>query len=380
MKIAFATTFDSNDVTNWSGTPFHMAKGFIEHGIEVERIGNLKRHLPPNFKLIQAWKKHVCQQRESPRFNVPVARAYSQQVAKRLVHTNVDAILSPLINPIAYLNSNKPVILWTDALYASLVGFYPVFCNHSANSIAQGNAISLACLEHSKLAIFSSDWAARGAIELYGISKDKVKVVPYGANMDCDHTMDDIRAMLKTRSRTTLKLLFIGKQWHRKGGDIVFNVAKALHAAGQPVELNFVGCMPPKDVEIPPYIKCHGFISKKTPEGVEKISRLFRESHFLFLPARAEACAIAFCESSAFGLPILSSHVGGISTVVKDNINGMTFGLDADPSVYCEYIMALMQNYSQYEELCLSSFNEFQTRLNWQAAVGSVKKLIQEVV
>jgi glycosyltransferase involved in cell wall biosynthesis len=380
MKLAYATTFDSADVNNWSGTPFYMTNGFAAQDVEIERIGNLARRLPRNFKIIQAWKKFACNQRESPRFNIVAAKYYSEQVAKKLAQSKAQAIVSPLINPIAYLDARQPAVLWTDALYSSLVGFYPVFSNHSTSSIEQGNAITQACLDRCKLAIFSSDWAARAALELYGTSKEKVKVIPYGANIDCKHTLDDIRNVVKKRSRETIKLLFIGKHWHRKGGDIVFKVAKALHAAGQSIELNFVGCYPPKEFEIPSYIKCHGFISKRTPEGIEKIRRLLMESHFLFVPSRGEAFGIVFCEANAFGLPCLTSYAGGISTIVKDNINGMTFGLDATPERYCEYIINLMKDYSRYEELALSSFNEYQTRLNWNVAIKTAKNLIQEII
>ena len=376
MKFAFASTFDSRDVANWSGTPYYMAESFKQAGVEIDYIGNLKRKVQPLFKLKQAWKKVACGQRESPRFNVYAAKHYSAQATQKLKHMHVDAIVAPQIHPICYLESKKPIILWTDGLYASLIGFYPGFSSHSASSIKQGNIITKECLSRCEFAVFSSDWAARTAIEIYGASRDKVKVVPFGANIQCHHTLTDIREMLALRSRDTVKLLFLGKHWDRKGGDTVFNVAKALHAAGQAVELNFVGCHPPKGIEIPSYITCHGFISKRTAEGVEKIRRLLRESHFLFVPSRAEACAIAFCEANAFGLPVLSSYVGGISTVIKDNINGMTFALDAPVSLYTTYIMQLMQDYSCYEEMALNSFHEYKTRLNWEVATAAVKKLL----
>ena len=379
MKIAYATTFDARDVKSWSGTPFHMSNAFIDAGDSVDYIGNLSRKLSPHFKLMQFWKKIASGQRESPRFNKVAAKYYSEQVANQLKKLSADIVISPLINPIAYLDCKQPIVLWTDALYASLLGFYPGFSEHSANSVKQGNCITRECLSRCSLAIFSSDWAARSALEIYGASKDKVKVVPYGANMRNHPTLNEIRAQLTKRSRETIKFLFVGKHWDRKGGEIVFNVVQALHAAGHAVELNFVGSYPPKDVEIPSYIHCHGFISKRTPEGVEKITRLFHESHFLFLPSRAEACAISFCEANAFGLPVLTTYVGGISTVVKDNINGMTFALDASEKTYCDYVSTLMQDYSRYEALALSSFNEYETRLNWNAAVKTVKSLISAV-
>jgi glycosyltransferase involved in cell wall biosynthesis len=379
MKMAFATTFDGRDVSKWSGTPFHMANAFEREGMSVEYIGQLKRRLPPFFKIKQLWKQITCGQRDSPRFNIAVAKYYSEQVLQQLTSLNTDVILAPQINPVAYLESKKPLIVWTDALYSSLVAFYPGFSTHSADTIEQGNIIVRECLSRCQLALFSSDWAARTALEIYGTSKDKVKVVPFGANLKTRNTLSDIRTMLASRSRTKVKLLFLGKHWDRKGGDIVFRVAKALHAAGQPVELHFVGCMPPKNTEIPSFIHCYGFISKRTPEGIMQITQLLRESHFLFVPSRAEAYGIVFCEANAYGLPCLTSFVGGISTIVKDNINGMTFALEAEPSLYCEYIMKLMQNYAEYEALALSSFNEFETRLNWEVSVKKVKELMKQL-
>ena len=65
MKLGFTTTFDSHDVNNWSGTPFYMAHAFSEQqGVEVERIGNLKRQLPAYFKLKQFYKKIANLQRD----------------------------------------------------------------------------------------------------------------------------------------------------------------------------------------------------------------------------------------------------------------------------------------------------------------------------
>jgi glycosyltransferase involved in cell wall biosynthesis len=379
IKLAFATTFDAHNISKWSGTPFHMANAFEEEGIPIEYIGQLKRRLPAFFKIKQLWKQLASGERDSPRFNIVTARYYSEQVSKQLQSLTVDAIIAPQINPVAYLESKKPLILWTDGLYSSLVGFYPGFSSHSTDTIRQGNIITRECLSRCRLALFSSDWAARTSIEIYGTDKDKVKVVPFGANLKTHNTLTDIRTMLANRSRTVVKLLFLGKHWDRKGGDIVFRVVKALHAAGQPVELHFVGCMPPAGTDIPAFIHCHGFISKRTPEGVAQMTKLLRESHFLFVPSRAEAYGIVFCEANAYGLPCLTSFVGGISTIVKDNINGMTFALDADPQIYCRYIISLMQNYAQYEELALSSFHEFDTRLNWKIAVKTVTKLIREL-
>lgn len=375
MRIAYTTTFDARDVHNWSGTPYHMSKAFNDAGMEVDYIGSLSRKLPPLFKVKQTWNKYITGMRESPRFNITAAKHYSQQVAAKLVTSRADVVVSPLFNPISYLDCRQPIVLWTDAVYAALLGFYPPFAHHSANTIAQGNAMTAECLKRCSLAIFSSEWAANSAIELYGVSKEKVKVVTYGANLSASLPIDEVKSHIQKRSPRTIKLLFLAKSWERKGGDIVVNVAKALYAAGHPVELNIVGYTP-KLKEIPSYIYLHGFISKQTPEGKAKLAALLNESHFLFLPSRADACPMVFAEANAHGLPCLTSYVGGIASAVKDNINGMTFALDAPIDTYCEYITNTLSNPERYQDLALSSLNEYHSRLNWQSAIANVKRLI----
>src|SRR3990167_1115131 len=372
MKIAYATTFDARDVHNWSGTPYHMSHALKNACVEIEYIGSLKRKLPPFFKWKQVFKKWACDQRESPRFNRFAANHYSQQVMQQLKSLSVDAILAPLINPIAYLDCKQPIILWTDALYAALLGFYPPFFYHSPSSMQQGNEITAACLSRASLAIFSSDWAARSALELYGISKEKVKVVPFGANIDSYPNYSDVQTIIKNRSHHTIKLLFLAKEWERKGGEVVLAVTKALHDAGHSVELTLIGCTPKNLNPIPAYIQPLGFISKFNLEGKLKIQNLLKESHFLFVPSRAEAYGIVFCEANAFGMPCLTTYVGGIGTIVKDHLNGMTFALDASIQTYCDYIVNMMQDRKRYEALALSSYNEFITRLNWKVATEQV--------
>lgn len=211
MRIAYTSTFNAQEVKHWSGTPYHMAQAFSQQGHTVEYIGDLQRITPRFFKLNQLYHQYLLQQRLSPRFNVAIAKQYSAQVQKRLP-THCDLILSPLINPIAYLDCKQPIVLWTDAVYSALLGFYPPFASHSAYTIAQGNEITQACLSRCHLAIFSSDWAARGAIELYGIDPHKVKVVPFGANLETYPSFLEVQQQIKQRVTNKIKLLFFSKK------------------------------------------------------------------------------------------------------------------------------------------------------------------------
>src|SRR3990167_1462221 len=278
MRLAYASTFNSQDIKKWSGTPYYMSHAFSKQDMEVDYIGSLKRKLPLFFKFKQVCKQYLVGERESPRFNTVSAAYYSEQVKQQLATTKADVVLAPQINPIAYLECKQPIVLWTDGLYAARLGFYHAFAYHSPSSVQQGNIITAECLSRCSLAIFSSEWAAQSAIQLYGTKRDKVKVVPFGANIEQAPTLSQVRELIKHRHKNIIKLLFIGKDWHRKGGDKVLAVAKALHNSGQAVELTLVGSYPPKTAEMAPYVRCLGFISKRKPEGLTKINQLLSES------------------------------------------------------------------------------------------------------
>ena len=203
-----------------------------------------------------------------------------------------------------------------------------------------------------------------------------MKVVPFGANVTCDRTLHDIDLMSRAKNFAICKLLFVGVDWVRKGGDIAFWVAELLNQRGIRTELHVVGCNPTS--ELPDFVKLHGFISKKTEEGRKSLDVLMAESHFLILPATAECYGLVFAEASSFGLPSLATKVGGISTVIQDGKNGHTFPLDELPESYCDYIETFMSSKQAYRELALSSFREYSERLNWSSAGRNVYNLIQE--
>jgi hypothetical protein len=102
-------------------------------------------------------------------------------------------------------------------------------------------------LSRCKLAIFSSEWGAQSAIDHYNFDPSKLKVVPFGANLECDRRLDDIRKIVDARPIDKCKLLFVGLEWINKGGDVAYQVAKELNRSGIRAELTVVGCQPVVD-------------------------------------------------------------------------------------------------------------------------------------
>jgi len=380
MKLAYVTQYDSTNIINWSGLGYYIAQSLLENNILVEYIYPLKEKYSIFFKGKQYLYKYLFNKKYLRDREPVILKSYAQQIAKKLSGRSIDIVFSPGTIPIAYLECKQPIVFWTDSTFAGMIDFYPNWSNLSKKTIWNGNTMERFALNRCSLAIYSSEWAAQTAINYYKIDPSKIKVIPFGANIECNRNLEDIKEMVNLRSSNKCKLLFLGVDWLRKGGDVALKVAEELNKSGLETELTIIGCKPILNKPLPNFVKTLGFISKKTEKGKSEINSLLAKSHFLIVPSRAEAFGVVFCEANSFGVPCLSTNVGGIPTVIKDGLNGKTFSKDANIDEYCKYISNLFLNYSHYKKLALSSFNEYQNRLNWSVAGEAVKKLLEDLI
>jgi glycosyltransferase involved in cell wall biosynthesis len=385
MELAYVTTYDARSlggVQEWSGTGYYIAQSLENQSLPLHYIGPLND--PFFLKVNRAFQRryyHLFHRKNYQKDADPLTlKNYARQIEQKMKGKAFDIVFSATANPIAYLDCDYPIIFWADGTFAAIQDFYPLYRNLPLTVIQDWHRMEEMALQKCTLAIYASDWAATSAINDYGADPAKVRVVPFGANTHSPFTVETIKDKIAARPRDCCKLLFMAVEWERKGGDLVYQVAKQLNQSGLKTELTIVGCHPPLKEEIPDFVNIVGFISKSTLEGKNKIAKLIAESHFLIVPSLAECYGLVFCEANAFGVPCISRRVGGIPTIVKDHINGFLFDLNAEVHEYCDYICQIFSNYPRYKELAFSSFNEYESRLNWRIAGQRVKSLLESIL
>ena len=392
MKIACVSVYDATTKKGWSVRGYYQAQSLKNQGVEIEYFP-LSRNLL--FSLLSIVKygyyklQNQCYVNGRDRF---LLRYYSRELSKRLSKADVDLVFSPIGGPywqqeqVAYLECDQPIVFWTDASLKGFMNafeFNPLTPHHMRlckESVRDGLANERSLLSRCSLAIYTSDWAAQSAVKNYSISPAKVKVVPFGPYLERNITLNDVSRLVNSRSPHKCKLLFVGTDWHMKGGDMALNVAQELNRKGLRTTLTVVGCDPIVSGPLPSFVRPLGYINTSTREGSDVISKLYSESHFLIMPSLCETFGVVFCEASSFGVPSLATNVAGIPTAIKDGLNGKTFPLDANAEDYCDYVLNLFSNFSDYKALALSSFNQYQSRLNWSVAGQTVKTLMMQLL
>jgi glycosyltransferase involved in cell wall biosynthesis len=382
MRIAYVTTYDARDVRQWAGTGFYAAQALSDAGADVNFIGPLD---PPLQNALPVRVRERLYSRllrnrlgaYHSGFEPSVLRHYASQVEHRIRKTPVDVVFSPGTLPIAYLSTDLPIVFWSDATFAVMEGFYPAYSHLHHRAIRIGHAYEHAALKKAALALYSSAWAARSAVRDYGADPSRVKVVPYGANIACERTVDDVVRASQRRSASVCRLLFIGQDWERKGGPQAVRIAADLRARGIESELTVVGCTPPETESVPEFVRVLGFVAKTTEAGCHTLNQLFAESHFFLLPTVADCTPIVFAEANSFGVPVITTAVGGIATLIRTGVNGVTFSPQASPEDYGRSIAELFTDRIRYTALVRTSFEEYHNRLNWRVAGDTVMRYMK---
>lgn len=152
-----------------------------------------------------------------------------------------------------------------------------------------------------------SHWTRDSLIRDYGVSAERIDVVPPGVDLQLWKPANT------ERRAGPLRILFVGGDLYRKGGATLLETFRMLPRGS--AELHLV-----TRSQITPEEGVHTYYTMR-PNSPELIA-LYQSADVFVLPTEAEAFGIAAIEASAAGLAIIATAVGGLADVVSDGETG----------------------------------------------------------
>jgi glycosyltransferase involved in cell wall biosynthesis len=261
-----------------------------------------------------------------------------------------------------------------------MLNYYPWYCGLSQAASRDGLECDTLALRRSRLAIYSSAWAAKSAIDRHGGDPAKIRVLPFGANLESGFEESELEALIPQRLARPWQFLLVGVDWTRKGADIALQVVGELNRRGFPSELVVADCQPPRSMgDLSRYLKLEGFLDKQTTSGHGRLAELYRSALFYFMPSRAEAYGIVYCEANAFGVPCLATDTGGVCSLIQDGVNGQCFATEEPTNTYADVILSTITP-GGYPIMARNSLRLSRERLNWNASVASLIPSLRSIV
>ena len=208
-----------------------------------------------------------------------------------------------------------------------------------------------------------SRWLQEDLIKNTGVDKKKVHCVGGGCNIDYTK-VDDV-------DKESNKILFVGKDFERKGGQLVVRAYKIinkkypgkykLYIAG-PAEM-------PAEVKGVPGIEFLGCIS------TEELVKYYNLCDIFVMPSYFEAYGIVFAEALIYGLPCIGRNAFAMKEFIKDGENGYLINEDNDE--YLADKMLQLLNNDEIKGYVKGKRQQYIKEYSWNSVAEKIIKVMK---
>ena len=294
----------------------------------VSHAGNLRRALADAAGVDIRWRDLSFDQprlrdRVPPRSNWTIRSSLDARRAVRemhreapldclFVHTHVPAtLMGPIMARIPTVVSIDATPVQIDALGDSY--------NHRVRSGPLEGAkwrLHRDCFRNASSLVAWSRWAADSLVDDYQADRESIDVIPPGV------VLSQWRRPRRDRaSDGTVKVLFVGGDFDRKGGNLLLDAVARLNEEAPERELEVMvelHLVTTADVPERPGVHVHRGLTSNSAELIE----LYHRSDIFALPTRGDCTPLVLAEAAAAGLPTIATGVGAIRETVLDGVTG----------------------------------------------------------
>lgn len=139
----------------------------------------------------------------------------------------------------------------------------------------------------------NTEWTA-AAIQALGVDRSSIAVCAPPCGVTDPGPIE--------RDWSALHVVFIGKDWERKGGPLLVDAFNTLRRERPEATLTIVGCEP--DVARPG-IEVLGFLAKDSPADSAQLDQALRRATVFAMPSHWESTGIVYMEAATYGLPLV---------------------------------------------------------------------------
>lgn len=222
------------------------------------------------------------------------------------VHTTTIALLSPLHLP------RKPLILSTDGTpnKRGMRDWYGLKPEGPIGAELKRKLYG-SIFQRADAFVSWCQWTKDSLVEDYGVDERRVTVIPPGVDLG--------RFRPGTRNNPKPRILFVGGDFKRKGGDLLLEVFRRRFRDRAVLEL-----VTPADVPSEPGVNVY----RNVKANSQVLQDLFAGCDVFVLPTRGEVFPLAGMEALAAGLPLVATRVGGLPELVVDGESGRLCDVD----------------------------------------------------
>ncbi len=316
MRILGASYGNPHSTSTYSGVPFALFNELETQGKLVDRINiNMpcvsdvfRNYIDINRSLISRRPKRNKYWRYLPKVIDTLSNRYELAATKKFPHDTVIQIgVGGLPHPSKFLFAHVEFSILTAS---NLRGFSKTYGFSQSKDLYLQRAIEgeRRFMEQCDVIWTNSDWTHE-TFAHHQIPKEKFFIHPPVANISDPGELE--------RDWSKPNVLFIGKDWNRKGGPQLLEAFINLKRKINNLSLTIIGCEPkvPQEKDI----KVCGYLDKNNKDDAQIIKSELKKATLFCMPSEWESTGIVYMEAALFGLPSIMSLGQGREKIFPPN-------------------------------------------------------------
>ncbi|HZT66421.1 MAG TPA: glycosyltransferase family 4 protein [Acidimicrobiales bacterium] len=335
-RLGFACQWDEDAPATWSHIPWNFRAALVEAGELVDVGVELPGWLRSTLRVTHVRRWHG-RWRSSWNQSRALAELDARIIERRAAAAGADAVLQVLDMAVV----RRPYLVFIDLSMDLLLDYWehgaaPYLPEVPRRVVQQFRDRQNRILESAAGVLAMSHWLARHLRD-HTIDGARVHTVHPGVN-----TPPPTAPPRRRWERERRKLLFVGKVFRPKGGDLVVEAVKLLRARHVDVSVTVVGPRQwPYPEPPPPGVDFRGRLP------LASVGPLYDEHDLFLMPSRFEALGIVFAEALARGLPCVARNACAMPELVEPGRNGALVDSD-DPEELADKIVDCLNDESLY--------------------------------
>jgi glycosyltransferase involved in cell wall biosynthesis len=168
------------------------------------------------------------------------------------------------------------------------------------------------------------------------------------------------------------EILFVGIDWERKGGPLLYDAFIRVHQQLPDATLRIVGCRP--DLRHPG-VRVEGLLDPRDPAQAQRLTRRYLEAACFCLPSSFEPFGIALTEAASVGLPAVSIDEGARNEAI---VHGVTGALAPEPTAdaLAAALIHVLADPQRTRRLGRAAREYAGEHFSWDVAVATVGRVL----
>ena len=221
-----------------------------------------------------------------------------------------------------------------------------------------------------------SERLRRSFIEDLGLAPTRVHAMLAGPNLDVARIPETLPRDVAGAMRHPT-VLFVGRQFHRKGGDVLMQAFRRVRERIPDARLLIAG--PASFTTTEPGITVLGDLNKNTPEGWAALAEAYGSADVFCLPTRFEPFGIAFIEAMYFGLPCIGTDAWAVPEMITDGETGFTVPID-DVAALTDRLLRLLGDRALARRMGNAGRERAYRQFTWQRVIQRMLDVIEPAV